>query len=50
MYGVLMIAVILWLPNGILSLKLRSHEASAADPEAEPAAAPSDAAADRTGG
>jgi branched-chain amino acid transport system permease protein len=50
MYGVLMIAVILWLPNGILSLKLRSHEASAADPDAEPAAAPPDAAAGRTGG
>ncbi len=50
MYGILMIAVILWLPNGILSLKLPSREASAADPDVEPVAAPSDTAAGRTGG
>ena len=40
MYGVLMIGVILWLPNGILSLTFRSREAGAADPDAKtPAAA-----------
>jgi branched-chain amino acid transport system permease protein len=31
MYGVLMIAVILWLPNGILSLRLRRREAAEPD-------------------
>jgi hypothetical protein len=50
MYGVLMIAVILWLPNGILSLKLHSREAGAADPDADPDAVPSDTAAGRSGG
>jgi branched-chain amino acid transport system permease protein len=34
MYGVLMIGVILWLPNGILSLSLRRRDASASDPDA----------------
>ena len=38
MYGVLMILVILWLPNGILSLKLRSRDAGASDREVEIAA------------
>jgi branched-chain amino acid transport system permease protein len=33
MYGVLMIGVILWLPNGILSLRLRGRAAAGADPE-----------------
>jgi branched-chain amino acid transport system permease protein len=35
MYGVLMILVILWLPNGILSLRLRRREAGASDPDAD---------------
>jgi branched-chain amino acid transport system permease protein len=41
MYGVLMIGVILWLPNGILSLRLRGRRAESAAPEI---AAASDAA------
>jgi branched-chain amino acid transport system permease protein len=47
MYGVLMILVILWLPNGILSLRLRSRRADASDPDLE---ATSDAAAGPTSG
>ncbi len=41
MYGVLMIGVILWLPNGILSLRLRTRAAAGSDAEV---AASSDAA------
>ncbi len=47
MYGVLMIGVILWLPNGILSLRLRNRDAGASDREAE---VTSDAAAGPTSG
>jgi branched-chain amino acid transport system permease protein len=39
MYGVLMIVVILWLPNGILSLRLRRREPGVADAPAADAAA-----------
>jgi branched-chain amino acid transport system permease protein len=50
MYGVLMIGIILWLPNGILSLRLRGREAGASDPDAQTPATPSDAAAGRAPG
>ncbi len=47
MYGVLMIGVILWLPNGILSLRFRSPQAGPSEPDARPA---SDAAPGPTSG
>jgi branched-chain amino acid transport system permease protein len=50
MYGVLMIGLILWLPNGILSLRLRRGEGGVSDANAEAVAAPSDAPAGRTSG
>jgi branched-chain amino acid transport system permease protein len=50
MYGVLMIGIILWLPNGILSLRLRGGGGGASDPDAEAAAAAPDLPARRTSG
>jgi branched-chain amino acid transport system permease protein len=41
-YGVLMISFILWLPNGLLSLTLRRHEAQGDEEVVEPAVDPGD--------
>jgi branched-chain amino acid transport system permease protein len=41
-YGVLMISFILWLPNGLLSLTLRRHEAQEDEKVVEPAVDPGD--------
>lgn len=50
MYGVLMIAVILWLPNGILSLRLRGRERAEPDQGVKVPAEAAGAASGRTSG
>jgi hypothetical protein len=50
MYGILMIAVILWLPNGILSLRLRGRERAEPDQGVKVPAKAAGATSGRTSG